>query len=171
MKTLSNIEEMIIRAAFDATELAPGWLYAPVLEVPCKVDLSKVYEINREYTYGVYEKTNGKINNNAIAFMVYPDHDEWVLQRIHGCPFPNEWATKKGRPEGCTSVYLEFNEKLKHDRATFSSREALDYALENLTRNFWWDEATDQDYYWKGDEQIFLSFDRIEALCTWEHLD
>lgn len=158
MKTLANIEEMIAREAFANTDLV-SW--RPVVELPCQIDLSTIYAVNREFTHKIYHA-------QAVWAAIYPDGNEWVLQRIHGVPFPNEWANI-ARPEGMTSLYLEYNEKLKHDRARFSSRDALEEALYEWTLMSW---DCDKCYYYvrRNGKDIPIHYDHIDALCTWEHL-
>ena len=170
MKTLNhNIDwetEIIRKSVWGiAPEGWCGYCWQPVVELPCEVTLSKVYEVNREFTNEIFENKNMP----AIGYVKYPLPDgTWVLQRIHGLPFPNEWR-KEARPTGLVSLYLEANSKLKHDKAVFLTEDDLEEALKEVENPNW--DSQDRCYKSRFKRNVKLSYERDPYMdLSWESL-
>ena len=158
-------ETEIIRESFWAIDPAGwcGYCWLPVVELPCEVSLEKIYQVNREFTWDLFE------DMPACGYVKYPLPDgTWVLQRIHGLPFPNEWR-KEARPTGLVSLYLEVNPKLKHDKAIFLTEDDLKEALKEAENPNW--DSQDRCYKSRFNRNVKLSYERDPFMdLSWDSL-
>lgn len=131
-----NFEKELVKAAFLKAALFDyNWTNnGPVVELPCEVALSTIFDINREFTYDLYRD-----EMQPVSYVIYPLSNQWVIQTIHGFGMPNEWA-KEARPRGLVNLYLDYKSKYKLlDKAIFSNREDCLEALDELLNKIYWD--------------------------------